>query len=143
MSNDLKPAPRVPLGTYSAHTSIPGDFASRNTATRPKRDELALLVNSRHPIIAVESAEEQRFADLLSQVAAQLGIPLYIWSVTTGIGKAGGAALYNSNQPEQALANIATIQGDAIFLLKDFARYWENDRISRRLRDLADVRLAH
>lgn len=138
MSNDLKPAPRVPLGTYSSHTSIPGTFASPNAATRPKRDELALLVNSRHPIIAVESAEEQRFTDLLAQVAAQLGIPLYSWSVTTGIGKAGGAALYNSDQPEQALANIATIQGDAIFLLKDFARYCENDRISRRLRDLAD-----
>jgi len=61
-----------------------------------------------------------------------------IWSVTEGLGKAGGAALYNSDQPEQALANIATIQGDAIFLLKDFARYCDNDRISRRLRDLAD-----
>ena len=42
-----------------------------------------------------------------------------------------------TDQPEQALANIALIKGDAIFLLKDFARYCENDRISRRLRDLA------
>jgi SpoVK/Ycf46/Vps4 family AAA+-type ATPase len=47
-------------------------------------------------------------------------------------------ALYNSDQPEQALTNIATIQGDGIFLLKDFARYCDNDRVSRRLRDLAD-----
>jgi len=67
-----------------------------------------------------------------------LNVPLYVWSVTEGLGKAGGAALYNSDQPEQALANIATIQGNAIFLLKDFARYCDNDRISRRLRDLAD-----
>jgi hypothetical protein len=52
--------------------------------------------------------------------------------------KIGGAALYNSDHPEQALANIATIQSNAIFLLKDFSRYCDNDRISRKLRDLAD-----
>jgi hypothetical protein len=44
----------------------------------------------------------------------------------------------SAHQPEQALANMATIQGDTIFLLKDFVRYYENDKISRRLRDLAD-----
>jgi ATP-dependent 26S proteasome regulatory subunit len=75
---------------------------------------------------------------VLAATTQELNVPLYIWSVTEGLGKAGGAALYNSDQPEQALANIATIQGDAIFLLKDFARYCDNDRISRRLRDLAD-----
>ena len=42
------------------------------------------------------------------------------------------------DQPEQALANIPLIQGDAIFLLKDFARYCDNDRICRRVRDLAE-----
>jgi len=30
------------------------------------------------------------------------------------------------------------VEGDAIFLLKDFARYCENDKICRRLRDLAE-----
>ena len=95
-------------------------------------------MSSRNPIIAVETCEEQRFITLLEQVASQLEIPLYVWSVTSGLGKAGGAALYNSDQPEQALTNLGTIQGDGIFVLKDFARYCENDRISRRLRDLAD-----
>jgi ATP-dependent 26S proteasome regulatory subunit len=42
------------------------------------------------------------------------------------------------DEPEQGLANIAEIGSDGIFLLKDFARYCCNDRISRRLRDLAD-----
>jgi AAA+ superfamily predicted ATPase len=138
LSNELKPAPRVPLSSYPSTTNVSKPIPSSATSGHAKRDELALLVNSRHPIITVESSEEQRFSDLLTQVAAQLGIPLYVWSVTTGLGKFGGASLYSSDQPEQALANIATIRGDAIFLLKDFARYCENDRISRRLRDLAD-----
>ena len=112
--------------------------ASQATVSNRKADELRLLINSRNAIIAVESGEEQRFGELLQSVANDLSVPLYIWSVTAGLARVGGAALYNSDQPEQALANLGTIQGDGIFLLKDFARYCDNDRISRRLRDLAD-----
>ena len=105
---------------------------------RAKLDELALLINSRNPIVTVETSEELRFSALLERVAVGLGIPLFVWSVTTGLSRAGGAPLYNSDQPEQSLTSIATVQGDGIFLLKDFGRYCDNDRISRRLRDLAD-----
>jgi AAA+ superfamily predicted ATPase len=107
-------------------------------APRTKRDELELLINSRNPIVTVETSEEQRLVALLERVTADLQIPLFVWSVTNGLARAGGAGLYNSDQPEQALTNIATVQGDGIFLLKDFGRYCDNDRISRRLRDLAD-----
>jgi ATP-dependent 26S proteasome regulatory subunit len=103
-----------------------------------KHDELRLLINSRHPVITVETPEEERLEALLFDVATELGVPLYEWSVTTGLAKAHGAPLYNTDSPEQALANIALIQGDAIFLLKDFARYCDNDKICRRLRDLAE-----
>jgi AAA+ superfamily predicted ATPase len=109
-----------------------------SAALDAKRDQLCLLINSRNPIITVETNEEQRFSELLERVATRLAIPLYTWSVTTGLARVGGAALYNSDQPEQALANIGTVQGDGIFLVKDFARYCDNDRISRKLRDLAD-----
>jgi ATP-dependent 26S proteasome regulatory subunit len=103
-----------------------------------RHDELRLLINSRNPIITVETTEEERLGHLLLALATEMGVPFYTWSVTTGLARIGGAVLYNTGQPEQALANINEIQGDAIFLLKDFARYCENDKISRRLRDLAD-----
>ena len=80
-----------------------------------KCDQLSLLINSRNPIITVESSEEQRFWGLLERVAEQLSVPLYVWSVTTGLCRSGGAVLYNSDQPEQALTNIGTIHGDGIF----------------------------
>jgi ATP-dependent 26S proteasome regulatory subunit len=119
----------------STAASLPG----RPTAPRPnKRDELRLLVNSHHPIIAVETPEEERLEQLLLDVAAELAVPLYTWSVTSGLAKAHGAPIYNTDSPEQAVANIALIQGDAIFLLKDFARYCDNDRVCRRLRELAE-----
>ena len=135
MSNEAKPVPRMPLGSSKPETG--GPLSSTSTLDT-KRDLLCLLINSRNPIISVETTEEQRFFSLLERVAERLLIPLYVWSVTTGLSRAHGAALYNSDLPEQALANIGTVQGDAIFLLKDFGRYCDNDRISRKLRDLAD-----
>jgi hypothetical protein len=138
LSNDPKTLSQAPHPLTPARTGTIPAISSQGTASAGQREKLCLLINSRNPIITVETSEEQRFLELLSATAQELNVPLYIWSVTEGLGKAGGAALYNSDQPEQALANIATIQGDAIFLLKDFARYCDNDRISRRLRDLAD-----
>ena len=41
-----------------------------------KHDELRLLVNSRHPIITVETPEEERLEALLFDVASELGVPL-------------------------------------------------------------------
>ena len=139
MSNEAK----SPLGTPIPPVRpavTPGTMGAREARPkqRNKHDELRLLINSRHPIIAVETAEEDRVEALLLEVATELGVPLYEWSVTTGLAKAHGAPLYNTDGPEQGLANIALIQGDGIFLLKDFARYCDNDKICRRLRDLAE-----
>jgi len=138
LSNDLKPTPRVPLGANLSGVAAPNCAALPGTVSIAKRDQLCLLINSRNPVITVETTEEARLGALLESVAEHLTIPLYTWSITNGLARAGGAALYNSDQPEQVLANIETIRGDAIFLLKDFARYCDNDRVSRKLRDLAD-----
>lgn len=132
MSNPLQPQTPRPTGPRTA----PGSELSPAAAARLL--ELRLLITSRTPIISVETPEEDRFSELLARVASEMSVPLYVWSVTGGLARWGGAALYNSDQPEQSLANIATMEGDGIFLLKDFARYCDNDRISRRLRDIAD-----
>lgn len=140
MSNELKgPSNAPPLAARASLGSAPiSQKASVSTAKPNQHDELRLLVNSRHPIITVETAEEERLAQLLLDVAMEMAVPLYEWSVTTGLAKAHAAPIYNTEQPEQGLANIPLIQGDAIFLLKDFGRYCDNDRICRRLRDLAE-----
>ena len=103
-----------------------------------KRDELRLLVNSRHPVITIETTEEERVERLLYQIGDRLEVPVYTWSVTKGLARLKGEPLYQHRRPGQALANISIINGDAIFLLKDFARYCENDKICRRLRELGE-----
>jgi ATP-dependent 26S proteasome regulatory subunit len=106
---------------------------------KAKRDELEILINSRTPIITVETSEEERLEKLLLAIATQMAVPFYTWSVTIGLKRFTGAPPYGSDDPEKALANIALVNGEAIFLLKDFARYCDSDHISRRLRDLADA----
>jgi hypothetical protein len=123
----------------SAPAALSGSAGGADaTAKHNEHDELRLLVNSRHPIITVETPEEERLEVMLREVAEELDVPLYEWTVTAGLAKCGGAAMYNTDQPEQAVANIPLIKGEAIFLLKDFARYCDNDKICRRLRDLAE-----
>ncbi len=120
MSNEHNEA-KSPLGTPMPASgqplrlvAPPGVAGATGARPKPpnKHDELRLLINSRHPIITVETPEEERLEALLMDVATELGVPLYEWSVTTGLAKARGASLYNTDSPEQGLANIALIQGD-------------------------------
>jgi AAA+ superfamily predicted ATPase len=112
--------------------------APRSAAKKGTREELLLLINSRHPILTIETSEEERAEQLLFEVASQLNVPFFTWTVTTGLARFRGSPMYNSETPEAALSNMALVQGDGIFLLKDFARYIENDRVCRRLRELAE-----
>ena len=132
MSNELKGPPGTQVPPQPLKVPVPAG-ASAGAPGRPnltnKHDELRLLINSRHPIITVETGEEERLEAMLLDVATELSVPLYEWSVTTGLAKAHGAPMYNTDNPEQALSNIALIQGDGIFLLKDFVRYCDNDKI--------------
>jgi hypothetical protein len=143
LTYELKKLPNTSAPPVSGKSSAPGVIggpadAANVTAKHNKHDELRLLVNSRHPIITAETAEEERLGQMLLEVATELSVPLFEWTVTAGLAKFGGATIYNTEPPEQALANISLIQGDGIFLLKDFGRYCDNDKICRRLRDLAE-----
>ncbi len=100
------------------------------------RKELTLLINSQYPIIFLETWEEARATEMLRLVAADLNVPLYVWTITNGLSRAGGAPIYNTQQPEQVLAQIGGVEGDALFLLKDFHKYLEQDVIVRKVRDL-------
>src|SRR3989304_1700100 len=103
-----------------------------------KRTELPLRINSRHPIITVETSEEARVEQLIGEVAAELDVPFSVWTVTTGLLRRGtDQPMYETDDPHKALASIALIRGDGLFLLKDFTRYLEAPKILRRVRELA------
>jgi hypothetical protein len=90
-----------------------------NQAAAPhanKRGELMLLINSRHPILTIETSEEERVEQLLFEVATQLNVPLFTWSVTTGLARFHGAPIYNSDSPEAALSNMSVVEATPFLL---------------------------
>ncbi len=106
--------------------------------TPPLRDDLRLLVHSHFPLIAAETTEEDRLESLLAAIAAELHIPLFVWTMTTGLALLGGQGpIYGTSQPASCLANVALMRGDGIYLLKDGAKYLKDDVLVRALRDVS------
>lgn len=104
---------------------------------REKHDEIRLLINSRHPLIAVETSEEQRVEGLLADVSSELKVPFFTWSVATGMRRHGlESAMYDTEDPLKVLASIRAMPGEGLYLLKDFCRYLDNDRVLRHVREI-------
>ena len=53
-----------------------------------------------------------------------------------GAAAATGAAIYNTREPVQALANMESMTVEAVFILKDFHRHMDDPVVVRRLRDV-------
>ena len=101
--------------------------------------DLKCLVLSFHSLIAIETVEEDRVRSLLMEVAADLKLPFFEWSLTSGFNRVHGTTIAGTQDALAALHHIAAIENtDAIFLLKDMARHLENPNISRALRELAE-----
>ena len=100
--------------------------------------DLKSLVLSFHSLMAIETVEEDRVRSLLIEVATDLKLPFYEWSLTSGITRLRGATIDGTQDVLAALHYIARIaNAEAIFLMKDMARHLDNANIGRALRDLA------
>ena len=50
--------------------------------------DLRTLIRSSHPLVVIETVEEERVVTLLQSVTAQERMPLFEWSVTRGLTRA-------------------------------------------------------
>ncbi len=99
--------------------------------------EIKILVLSYHPVILIETPEEDRVEALLRSVAADLKVPLMTWSLTDGLKRWGEQnAIYETGDPAKALAAIEQISADAIYWLKDLGPHMRDPAIARKVRDL-------
>ncbi len=100
--------------------------------------DLELLILSRYPIIAVETYEEERVEAAVQAVAMKLQVPFFVWTLTDGLRRRGAETpLYDTQKPIMALANLAAIKGDGVYLFKDLHRHLGDAEIVRKLEDLA------
>ena len=106
-------------------------------------DELRLLIKSRHPILTVETTEEERLISLLAVCCGELSLALFTWSVTEGLFRHGvGTAIYDTQEPAKALKHIRAARIPAVYLLRDFPPYLEQPEIAREMRDIAQENAA-
>jgi hypothetical protein len=105
--------------------------------------DLKSLVLSFHSLIAIETVEEERVRSLLREVATDLRLPVFEWSISSGLSRLNGAAIGETHDPLPALKHIATIDDtDAIYLLKDLTPHLTNPNIARALRELVQKLMA-
>ena len=105
----------------------------------PDRRDLLTLVRSRVPLIVLESREEPRAEAILRDVAAQVDLPLFRWSVTEGLLRleAGYSPQRHNSGPDELLAHIQAASKPGLYLLLDFHPYLEDPRRVRRLKEIA------
>jgi SpoVK/Ycf46/Vps4 family AAA+-type ATPase len=100
--------------------------------------DLKTLVLSSHPVIVIETVEEERVRSLLKSVAAQVRMPLLEWSITKGLTKAEGVYSYSktTTQPMVLLQHLHDVPIAGIFFLKDLSRHLDDPATARRFRDM-------
>ena len=129
-------------------------------------ERLKILINSSTPIVVTETVEEMRAVDLVRSACTDLNMAVFEWSIADGLVRSGSnapavsgtdlqvrinaarhahdpnppesskAAIYNTQDPVQALANMEATTLEAVFILKDFHRHMDSPVVIRRLRDV-------
>jgi hypothetical protein len=98
--------------------------------------DIRTLVLSFHPVIAIDTVEEERVEELVDAVAEDLGMPVFHWTVTR-VDPEADAANRSTASPLELMAHLRTLQVAGIFLLKDFTRHLEDAAVCREFKDAA------
>ncbi len=101
--------------------------------------DLGLLIQSRVPIISLQTKEERRAMELLKNVTSKLFTPLYRWSITEGLLRLeeGYSPQRHNTQPQDVLGHIKASLHPGVYVLTDFHPYLEDPLHVRLLKDIA------
>lgn len=103
--------------------------------------DLRTLIRSSHPLVVIETVEEDRVLALLQSVTAQERMPLFEWSVTRGLTRADDAPTLSrmTAAPLAVLQHIHGLTVEAVFWLKDLGPHLQDPAICRQLREVSAV----
>ncbi len=104
-----------------------------------EKNEITLLLRSGPPLLILETHEEKRALSLLGSIALKLQVPIFSWSVATGMQRVDLSldAQSHLKEPGQALAHIRASGFDGIYILLDFHPYLKDPMHVRLLKELA------
>ncbi len=101
--------------------------------------DLEVILNSRTPIIVIESQEELRIIQLLTQLGMRLQHPLFRWSVTDGLQRLeiDYDPQRTVSDPDDLLKHIKAVTRPGIYLLLDFHPYLNDPLHIRLIKEIA------
>ena len=109
-------------------------------------EEIALLIKSQYPVVFLETVDEEYVLRQLGQIADQLKLSYFEWSVTEGLRRDHkGGSFYQSNEPAFMLKTILYIisqmalrKESGLFVLKDLERYLDDVVVLRLFKDMVN-----
>ncbi|NJM64443.1 MAG: AAA family ATPase [Acaryochloris sp. RU_4_1] len=119
--------------------------------------DIQTLILSYHPVIVIETLEEERVHTLLQQATQDMSTPLFEWSIAQGLIRSPGtfdapwvneyappgtlkpAAIGNTAAPVAVLKHVQDMTIKALFWLKDFGKHFEDAETARHFREAAQL----
>ena len=117
---------------------------TKGSAAMKDSHDLTLLLDSRVPLVVIESFDEKRAMDMLLKVANQRKKNIFRWSVTDGLARLSFGPqmvkISEHTEPKEILNYIKDTVTPAIYVLCDFHPYFVDQPTNVRLvKDIAQL----
>ncbi len=101
-------------------------------------EQLDIYLRARFTLIGLVTSEEERAIEAVRAVCEQSARNCFAWDAADGfVTLAGSAAPPTARDPLTALEQVEKSAENALFVLKDFHEFWNEPRVKRKLRNLA------
>ena len=110
----------------------------------PDLTDLDIMLQSKVPLIVIETFEEPRALELIARVGISHNKPVFAWSVTEGLKRIDlehAVAERLTNEPDATLNHIKATGRGGIYVLCDFHPYVQDNPKNVRL--LKEIAMAH
>ncbi len=101
-------------------------------------EKLDIYLRARFTLIALVTSEEERALEAVRTVCEHANRSCFTWDAADGfLALVGAASPPSARDPITALEQVEKSNENALFILKDFHEFWNEPRIKRKLRNLA------
>lgn len=104
-------------------------------------DDLRVLLESRTPIIVIESREEKAIIKAFHKLVGTIHKALYTWSITSGLKRLDidlKPQKFNDD-PYVVLDHIHSTDRPGIYILPDFHPYLTDPKVTRMMKEVAQI----
>jgi AAA+ superfamily predicted ATPase len=100
--------------------------------------QLDIYLRARFTLILLVTPEEERALETIRRSCERIQRPLLTWDIADGFQVLSGpGSPPSARDPLTALEQVEKESGNSLFVLKDFHEFWNDPRIKRKLRSVA------